>query len=610
MHRSSWLFVMLFIGSLVVQVTTSNHRACITTNSSQCPTFLIPTNGQNSSRACVCGQTERYRYIKCHQYRGTASILTGVCATYNDSQDTIISGLCPYGNLSIYPQYLKLPCDVTELNSFMCGSFNRTGKLCSQCMPGLGPAVLSNSPQCIECLDSRYGWLVFIALGFLGPTLLCILVIVFRINALSAAMNMFIFSSHLISTLAVWYKFNFDQLTTSAKIAVRITLSFYGLWNMDIFRFILHPFCISANFNSLDVQTLEYVAAFCPLVVLVALFICIELHDNGFRPIVVIWRPFLKCCIRFRRSWKLRGSIINAFATFLLLSYSKFLAVSTNLLYPVRTKNTQGQTLGYVPLHDASIPYFSSDHKPYMILAIVVIVVFNLLPLLFLLLYPLKIVQRCLGRLPLRCVSFLNTFADAFQGCYKNGTGGTADCRYFAGLYLVFRVVLFSQGYLTYYLTMPFQALTCIIIAMLFVTIRPYKAQFYAYTHFDAWSFISIAVTFMYTWFASFGAIVRFSPIPLYIVYATPALYIILYAILRVLPQMRCIKVCIVGLIQIRNNKKKTFENNVQSEEDELPHRLEHPSEYSPLLPQASNPLPQETQEEAAATSCCCCCCC
>ena len=533
--------------------------------------------------------------IKCDQERGTARVLTGICATYNSAQNSTVTGPCPYSEIGL--QYLQLPCDVTELNSFMCGSFNRTGQLCSQCMPGLGPAVLSYYPKCIECLDSSYGWLVFIALGFLGPTLLCILVIVFRINALSASMNMFLFASHLISL----HGLNLIQLPTFQRVIVSIGLSFYGLWNMEFFHYGLPPFCISVRLNSLDVQALEYVAAFCPLVVLVALFICIELHDNGFRPIVVIWRPFLKCCIRFRRSWKLRGSIINAFATFLLLSYSKTFSVSFNLLFPVSVENSYGHRLQYVPFYDASTPYFSNNHKPFVILAIVMFTVFNLLPLLFLLLYPLKIVQRCLGRLPLRCVSFLNTFADAFQGCYKNGTGGTADCRYFAGLYLVFRVVLFSQLYLPYYRTMPFEVLNCIIFAMLFLTVRPYKRNFY--NHFDSWSFILIAVTNAYTWFVIFGEHMDLPQIPLYVVYATPALYIILYAILRVLPQMRCIKVCIAGLIQIRNNKQETFENNVQSEEDELPHRLEHPSEYSPLLPQTSNPLPQETQEEAIAAA-------
>ena len=39
---------------------------------------------------------------------------------------------------------------------------------------------------------------------------------------------------------------------------------------------------------------------------------------------------------------------------------------------------------------------------------------------------------------------FLHTFADAFQGCYKNGTYSTCDYRYFAGLYLFFRIVMWG----------------------------------------------------------------------------------------------------------------------------------------------------------------------
>ena len=186
-----------------------------------------------------------------------------------------------------------------------------------------------------------------------------------------------------------------------------------------------------------------------------------------------------------------------------------------------------GHRLQYVPFYDASTPYFSNNHKPFMILAIVMFTVFNLLPLLFLLLNPLKIVQRCLGRLPLRCVSFLNTFADAFQGCYKNGTGGTADCRYFAGLYLVFRVVLFPQSYMPYYFSMPLQVLTCVVIAMLFVTIRLYKAQFY--THLDAWSFIFVGIVYVYIWFETFSDNIHLPQMPVYIAYAIPAVYILTY---------------------------------------------------------------------------------
>ena len=52
--------------------------------------------------------------------------------------------------------------------------------------------------------------------------------------------------------------------------------------------------------------------------------------------------------------------------------------------------------------------------------------------------------QRCHGYCTRIKRQFLHTFADAFQECYKNGTNGTHDYRYFAGLYLLFQIVLLA----------------------------------------------------------------------------------------------------------------------------------------------------------------------
>ena len=148
------------------------------------------------------------------------------------------------------------------------------------------------------------------------------------------------------------------------------------------------------------------------------------------------------CFARFRRKWNPKGSVINAFATFLLLSYSKLLTVSYSILDNTELFNNRGERVGPVALFfDASIEYFSRQHLPFAVLAICVLLVFVLFPLLLLLLYPMRSFQRCLGYCTRIRWQFLHTFADAFQGCYKNGTSGTWDCRYFAGLYLLIRIV-------------------------------------------------------------------------------------------------------------------------------------------------------------------------
>ena len=123
-----------------------------------------------------------------------------------------------------------------------------------------------------------------------------------------------------------------------------------------------------------------------------------------------------------------KGSVINTFATFLLLSYSKLLTVSYKLLYSSTLYNITGKTFGPdVLYYDASIEYFSREHLPFALPAICVLLVFVVFPLLLLLLYPMRSFQRCLGYCTRIRWQFLHTFADAFQGCYRNGTSGTFD---------------------------------------------------------------------------------------------------------------------------------------------------------------------------------------
>ena len=69
---------------------------------------------------------------------------------------------------------------------------------------------------------------------------------------------------------------------------------------------------------------------------------------------------------------------------------------------------------------------------------------------------------------------------DAFQGCLKDGTDGTRDCRRFIAVY-------FGTGYILYFLfafipiayLLPLGAIVHIIVSILHNTIRPYKLAYY-----------------------------------------------------------------------------------------------------------------------------------
>ena len=304
--------------------------------------------------------------------------------------------------------------------------------------------------------------------------------IIFQFNLTSAETNAFVFLCQLMTcalTLANPYIYvHFTSDLTATHFLVIAVVTFVGIWNLDFFQYYIPPFCISSDMTTLHTLALEYVVAIYPLVLTVIIYLCIEMYDRGVRMVVCVWKPFNVCFVRFRRRWDPKGSVINAFATFLLLSYSKMLTVSYSLLAPTELYNNRGERVGPAMLYfDASIEYFSRKHLLFAVLAICVLLVFVFVPLLLLLLYPMRSFQRCLGYCTRIRWQFLHTFTDAFQGCYKNGTNDTRDYRYFAGLYLFFRIVLLAAiiSPMTYMwlILIPFPG----VVSLLFSLFCPYK---------------------------------------------------------------------------------------------------------------------------------------
>ena len=235
----------------------------------------------------------------------------------------------------------------------------------------------------------------------------------------------------------------------------------------------MHP-----NLATLHVLFLDYAIAVYPLLLIVTSYVLVELHDHNFRLIVWLWKPFHRCFVSFRREWNIKNSLIDAFCTFLLLLYVKFLSVSFDLLVPVSVFNIHGETNGkYYLLFDGSVEYFGPEHLPFGILALVVFFVFNILPLVLLCLYPCQCFQRCLNNLRIRNQT-LHIFMDSFQGCYKNRTSNTCDCRWFSALYPMIRIALVTvYGLLrSYYFLLPLGVCLCLVLLFLLAVFHPYKS--------------------------------------------------------------------------------------------------------------------------------------
>ena len=187
--------------------------------------------------------------------------------------------------------------------------------------------------------------------------------------------------------------------------------------------------------------------------------------------------------------------------------------------------------------YDASYKYFGPDHLPYGILALLSLTIFNLLPFLLLLIYPMKGFQRFLNYFKLSNIA-LHTFVDSFSGCYKDGTEpGTRDCRYFAALFLFLRILIYIiyQATLTAY-CYGWCGLIFTGFTILLIVAQPYKSMYNKYNTvttvmFAVMTMISIALMNVNIALAKAHQAVRFSAVTVATLIALPQLYAIGIAI-------------------------------------------------------------------------------
>ena len=259
-------------------------------------------------------------------------------------------------------------------------------------------------------------------------------------------------------------------------LLVRILLSLHGIWNLDFFRPFYSDFCL--GIGTLPTLALDYAIAVYPLFLMIITYLLIVLYDKNYRVITVMWRPFRILFSYYRRNWDVRTSVIDAYGTFFLLSFVKFLSVSFDLLVPTRVYELHQDYYNYSLglYYAADIEYFGSEHLPYGIMAIIMCLFFVILPVTTLALYPFEFFQRFLNLFPFRWY-ILHTFMDTFQSCYKNGTQpGSRDCRWFSSVYFMCYFLLFIQYALTFStISLIIGALTLMFFAILIMAVQPYK---------------------------------------------------------------------------------------------------------------------------------------
>ena len=363
------------------------------------PWTVAVNKGDNTS--CHCGSNVG-GLVKCDSNSFDVQVLTCYCMShYQKDPNITVVGACMYRcHQPIGSDYrTALSCGIDE--------HTRDGQLCGSCKKGFSPPVYSYDWHCVNSSfhdDYAQHWIKYIVVAYVPLTAFFLVITVFHISAPSPSMNAFVLYSQL-ATAPIQMRILTDQLkdhSTDESRAVTANIihsltSLYGVWNLDFCRLIYSAFALHSSISTLQVLALDYAVAAYPLFLIVVTYVLVELHDHNFRIIVWLWKPFHYCFACYRRQWNIRTSLIDTFATFFLLSYVKFLSVSFDLLIPVYLYNVKGEAISDKYLYyDGTIEYFGKQHLPYAILAIVILMLVNILPLLLLLLYPCQCFQKLL----------------------------------------------------------------------------------------------------------------------------------------------------------------------------------------------------------------------
>ena len=332
-------------------------------------------------------------------------------------------GLC-YRQESAFISY-KAACNGT--NNYNC----HLQTICGNCVADSNQTsgIVINEPffSCVSCENaSGVGYfLIQIILVIIMMTILAVL----HINITNGNLNAYILFSQMVTLqfpglgYSAWF-LNYDNFSLLITRYTAIPLTVYSIWNLNFLTLIPDPFCIPGIRTAVGVILLQYVTAACPLLFIIVSYTWIQCYNNGYKLVVYTTRPVHRLLARFWQKFKIQPSLIDTYAGLLLLAYMRFLAVSVKLLMLITFDGVFGSSqVAPVPL---------------VIIPILCLLVFVILPMAILLLYPFKIFQRCLTCCRLDRPG-LHALMDAYQGCFKNSATDGSERRYFVGLYLLFR---------------------------------------------------------------------------------------------------------------------------------------------------------------------------
>ena len=462
-------------------------KLCSTDINSNCTNTFINSLNQYSFSIC---------YFDKEMTNGSTIDINVEISTANVSTNTIIN-VWPYcySNKVYNSTSGKCYSPPPSLSTFVCNSEaihiytntctpNTTVSICGSCEDGYSvPINLPN--KCVQCDDPLMGWILFVTVQLLPVTVMVLLIIVLNIQLTSGTFNPLVFYSQILTTVYPGLTFNivFGNPSCYYYAAIlhfsKLFLIPFNILNLDFTLFLNnYQLCISSATTPLGAVLFRYVIGLYPLVLLLLLYIWITLYNKGYKVIVLITRPIHRLLARFWRMTNIEPSLPHSIASIYLLCFMQLAATSFNLLYFAIRNNYD------------SIWYRSLAG----IFAILVLILLVLIPMLYIQLYPFKLFHKLLECLHLNKLQILTSLGDVFTGPYKNGTTNKLDYRYFAGIYLLLRIIIVLLHFIpVFQIVSSFQASIFILFCGTIMIFRPYQRNI---NNFNAFFIVLFLVIF------------------------------------------------------------------------------------------------------------------
>ena len=471
-------------------------------NMYQCPLPKIngtcdtqcPCNGYNgklrSAGADMCSLSRGYG-----RFRTDDTCDSNILVATNET--TFLLGYCYF-------------CAVLDLSTSLTGQFvplhNGTstcqnhshGLLCGYCDDGY---YRNLGGRCVTCDNSRVAldWFLYLASQILPITILFFTLILTHHSLVGGTLNSAIFFAQMVTTTMDLNGDGFipvSNLTNGNPHIAYGVESVYHLiyqpFNLNFFYPFVEELCLLKTSAYLPYLALQYIVAFYPLV-LIGIVLFANWLDNRNVTITEKCRMFFRSytCIN---PTNLFQPSCDVFASFILLSYQKFVLISAMLISFNRLIDDNGDTARYVPLYDPSSHYFSDNHIVYAVIAILIYLYTFALPILLVVMYH-KQRQRC---------KWINLILKPFQKHYRQRCNGNCckyryrlhDSRWVAGLYFFLRlgfitIFVFSLSLYSLIVQFVLQQLVCLVVAVFFFIYQPYAKSWH--NKLDAFFFLLLA---------------------------------------------------------------------------------------------------------------------